>query len=361
MTSVTRHRLTRKQLYDLVWSEPVSKIAPRYNISDVGFAKLCRREDVPLPPRGYWAKLKFGKKVPKPRLKPRENPEAEIVVIADRPPVERPELPADITTATDHEQLDEARIIVPKSVSTWHPIIEKWFEDDRRRDTAWPGSSRSAIRLTSLERRRRTLLTVFFRALERRGWKLTAESHEKFTVKMVGQTITFEASEVIKQKRIPITAEDRQKRYYSSHETDRLEHQPTGLLRLRLYKYYGSNRDWVESEDRPLESRLNDAIVGMLQEAARDREREEKWAEERRQDEIRAQARREAEERVRREKQQIDKLIADANRWETSNRVRAYVQHARKAECPPIDDGQSIDEWVGWALVIANRLDPTKE
>jgi hypothetical protein len=227
MTSVTRHRLTRKQLHDLVWSEPVSKIAPRYNISDVGFAKLCRREDVPLPPRGCWAKLKFGKKVPKPRLKPRENPEAEAVVIADRPPVERPDLPADIATAIDHEQLDEARIVVPKAVSTWHPIIEKWLEDDRQRATAWPGSSRSAVRMTSLERRRRTLLTVFFRALERRGWKLTAESHEKFTVKMVGQTMTFGSSEVIKQKRIPITAEDRQKRYYSSHETDRLDHQPT--------------------------------------------------------------------------------------------------------------------------------------
>jgi hypothetical protein len=48
---------------------------------------------------------------------------------------------------------------------------------------------------------------------------------------------------------------------------------------------------------------LNDVIVGMLQEAARDREREEKRAEERRQDELRAQARREAEERARREQQ----------------------------------------------------------
>jgi hypothetical protein len=215
--------------------------------------------------------------------------------------------------------------------------------------------------MTLLERRRRTLLTVFFRALERRGWKLTAESHEKFTVKMVGQTMTFGASEVIKQKRIPITAEDRQKRYYSSHETDRLEHQPTGLLRLRLYKYYGSYRDWVESEDRPLESRLNDVIVGMLQEAARDREHEEKWAEERRQDELRAQARREAEERVRREKQQIDKLIADADRWENANRVRSYVQHARNVGRAPVGDGRSIEDWAGWALAVADRLDPTKE
>jgi hypothetical protein len=361
MTSVTRHRLTRKQLYDLVWSEPVSKIAPRYNISDVGFAKLCRREAVPLPPRGYCAKLKFGKKVPKPRLKPRENLEAETVVIADRPLVERPELPADIAAAIDYEQLDEARIVVPKAVSTCHPIIEKWLEDDRRRDTAWPGSSRSVVRMTSLERRRRTLLTVFFRALERRGWKLAAESHAKFTVKMVGQTMTFGSSEVIKQKRIPITAEDRQKHYYSSHETDRLEHQPTGLLRLRLYKYYGKYRDWVETADRPLESRLNDVIVGMLQEAARDREREEKWAEQRRQYELQEQRQREAEERARRQRQQIDKLIADANRWVSANRVRSYVQHAREVGRAPIDDGQSIDEWAGWALSVADRLDPTKD
>jgi hypothetical protein len=203
MTSDTRHRLTRQQLYALVWSEPVSKIAPRYNISGVGFTKLCRREDVPLPPRGYWAKLKFGKKVPKPRLKPRENPKDETIVIADRPQIERPDLPADIATAIEYENLDEARIVVPNAVSKWHPIVEKWFEDDRRPATFWSGSPNRAAKITPLERRRRTLLTVLYRALERRGWTVTAESHAKFTIGMLGQTMTFGVGEVSNKSGFP--------------------------------------------------------------------------------------------------------------------------------------------------------------
>ena len=255
MTSVTPHRLTRKQLYDLVWSEPVSKIAPRYNMSGVGFAKLCRREDVPLPPPGYWAKLKFGKKVPKPRLKPREKPEDETVVIADRPRVEIPDLPADIAAAIAYEQSEEARIVVPKSVTTWHPIVKKWFEEERRPVPAWLGSARRSARITSLERRRRTLLTVFFRALERRGWTLAAEGQEKFTVRMVRHTMTFGLGEVIKQKRVPLSAEERQSSL-SSYRGDELEYESTEQLRLRLHKYYGGYRIWTDASDKPLESRL---------------------------------------------------------------------------------------------------------
>lgn len=302
-----------------------------------------------------------GFDVPPEGLKPRENPKDETIVIADRPQIERPDLPADIATAIEYEKLDQARIVVPNAVSKWHPIVEKWFEDDRRPATFWSGSPNRAAKITPLERRRRTLLTVFYRALERRGWTVTAESHAKFTVRMVGQTMTFGLGEVVKQKRVPITAEDRRKLYYSSHETDRLEYQLTGLLRLRLYKYYGGSRDWVETTDRPLESRLNDVIVGLLQEAGRDRSREEKWAEERRQAELRTQLRYEAEERFRREQQQIDKLLADANRWENSNRIRSYVQHAREVGCAPVGEELSVDEWVGWALAVADRLDPTKE
>jgi len=60
-------------------------------------------------------------------------------------------------------------------------------------------------------------------------------------------------------------------------------------------------------------------------------------------------------------KQQIDKLIADADRWENANRVRSYVQHARNVGRAPVGDGRSIEDWAGWALAVADRLDPTKE
>ena len=41
--------LTREELYALVWSEPIQKIALRYGLSDRGFGKLCARYEIPVP------------------------------------------------------------------------------------------------------------------------------------------------------------------------------------------------------------------------------------------------------------------------------------------------------------------------
>ena len=61
----------RKVLYDEVWAEPVRDVAKRYGVSDVALAKTCRRLEVPLPGRGYWAKKAAGKAAPRPPLHPR--------------------------------------------------------------------------------------------------------------------------------------------------------------------------------------------------------------------------------------------------------------------------------------------------
>ena len=61
--------LTREELYDLVWSTPVQRAAEQFAISDVALAKLCRRRQVPLPPRGYWARKQAGQNPPVPALR----------------------------------------------------------------------------------------------------------------------------------------------------------------------------------------------------------------------------------------------------------------------------------------------------
>jgi len=61
-------RLDRASLFDLVWSEPVSKLAEKWGISGPGLAKACRRLQIPVPPRGYWAKSRAGRRVRRPRL-----------------------------------------------------------------------------------------------------------------------------------------------------------------------------------------------------------------------------------------------------------------------------------------------------
>lgn len=57
-------RLTREELYDLVWAKPVTQVAHQFEISDRAMAKICAKKQVPVPPRGYWAKKSAGKDVP---------------------------------------------------------------------------------------------------------------------------------------------------------------------------------------------------------------------------------------------------------------------------------------------------------
>jgi hypothetical protein len=55
-----RHEFSREELFDLVWSNPIKDVAPTFGVSDVAVAKACKKAAIPLPGRGYWAKLKAG-------------------------------------------------------------------------------------------------------------------------------------------------------------------------------------------------------------------------------------------------------------------------------------------------------------
>ena len=61
-------RLSRKELYDLVWSEPMKNLAVRFGISDVALKKTCARAEIPTPERGYWARKEAGKSTYRPTL-----------------------------------------------------------------------------------------------------------------------------------------------------------------------------------------------------------------------------------------------------------------------------------------------------
>ncbi|MHB1127656.1 MAG: hypothetical protein ACYC2T_12020 [Bacillota bacterium] len=57
-----RNTYNREKLYEEVWAKPVVEVAVQYGVSDVAIHKICKSLNVPVPPRGYWAKLRAGKK-----------------------------------------------------------------------------------------------------------------------------------------------------------------------------------------------------------------------------------------------------------------------------------------------------------
>lgn len=72
--------LSRKELYDLAWSETMLSLSRKYNISDVGLRKICIRMNIPTPENGHWQKIQFGKKVKQPPLLPNFTGDAEVTM-----------------------------------------------------------------------------------------------------------------------------------------------------------------------------------------------------------------------------------------------------------------------------------------
>lgn len=71
--------MKRSELYARCWNKPTSAVATELGISDRGLAKLCKRFDIPVPPRGYWAKLRAGKSVVRTSLPDGEDGDVGLI------------------------------------------------------------------------------------------------------------------------------------------------------------------------------------------------------------------------------------------------------------------------------------------
>lgn len=58
--------MKKSELHAAVWSRPISTVAVELGVSDTWLRKLCHAHGVPVPPRGYWQKLKANHHMPNP-------------------------------------------------------------------------------------------------------------------------------------------------------------------------------------------------------------------------------------------------------------------------------------------------------
>ena len=69
--------ISRDELYRLVWSEPMTAVAAKFEVSSNYLARICDSLNVPCPGRGYWAKRAAGKAPVQTPLPPAEPGEPE--------------------------------------------------------------------------------------------------------------------------------------------------------------------------------------------------------------------------------------------------------------------------------------------
>lgn len=86
--------ISREELYQLVWSQPMTKVAEQFDVSGSYMARVCSILNVPRPERGYWAKLAVNK-APIPLPLPEAQPGDQLYWSQDgevRPPVKSKQL-----------------------------------------------------------------------------------------------------------------------------------------------------------------------------------------------------------------------------------------------------------------------------
>ena len=134
-------RLTREELYEKMWSRPAIVLAEEFGISGRGLGKLCSRFEIPVPPRGYWAKLAAGKHVTRIPLPTPKSDVASEISIQPSPDCLAAALPEEIRSEVTTVLESRDQLQVPETLRSPHLIVKRWLEQRRERP-----ESRSAIR-----------------------------------------------------------------------------------------------------------------------------------------------------------------------------------------------------------------------
>src|ERR1700722_9092027 len=148
-----RLTLSREDLYELAWSKPISELAKDFGISDVGLAKRCRRLGVPLPGRGYWARIDAGQKPYRPKL-PQPEPQRHdqnALTVPTVEPREEEKLPTTEETQDGawlaerlaFEQRPENAVVVEQPPSRWDPVV-RIYRDNLRAEVKEVLASRAS-------------------------------------------------------------------------------------------------------------------------------------------------------------------------------------------------------------------------
>jgi len=181
--------LSREKLHELVWNEPVRKVAQRLGMSDVGLRKHCLAARVPLPERGYWAKLAAGKNVQRARLLPREPGASAVVQVGREPhrwnatleerlaePVpERPQFPEPLEQVRRRMAQRLGRVRAARDLESPNASIAKLLEADARRiqkSQEYKWSWEKPLFASPFERRRLRILNSLAAGLAKVGAKL---------------------------------------------------------------------------------------------------------------------------------------------------------------------------------------------
>lgn len=368
--------LTREELYQNVWSEPLRTLAKQLGISDVALAKRCRKLNIPLPGLGYWAKKAAGYKLRQkalPSLPPSSAAAGERIVFQPSRPEPTPrEVPQAVAQQEVFERDPANRIATADTLRSPHPLVRATAEAVRRGKAAtdWVSCGKGCLDIhvtRATADRALRIMDAVVKAFHERRWPVAVEPDYPFKAyaTILGQRVPFGIRERIRKvanEPAKAVRSSYDGKWYTPHQS-KYRDEPTGRLSLVLRSHWeratAVEASWDESSPGLLENRLNDFMIGAVSYADHWREWERRREEGER---LRAEAEFQRAEDARRrqaEAARLRELEEEAERWHRSRMLRAYVDAVRSS----VDERRkladpSLKTWLEWANDQADSLNP---
>jgi hypothetical protein len=343
--------ITRQELYDMVWEEPMTTLSKRYGLSDNGLRKICLRMRVPLPKAGHWMKVKAGKKVKKVTLPEHYKGEQQLrlSVGQDTNDYDPYGLAALNSLQRDLEEKHASLLTVPERLTGSHPLTTAAKEafDRKRKDKTYNGLYSCDGKLNvyvspAMAPRAFRFMDTLVKALQALGHETVVDNRGSFAV--------------ISGERIEIGVRERQNKHMVNRGTwTSAEYTPSGTL-VFWYKYIHT-KEWAD-DTKLLEERLSRIIASLILKGRKELherlERERRHAER----EERERARREVEELQERELSRVKSLILEAERWRQAKVMREYANEVESTARSGNSHTDQLGEWAEWVRKKADWHDP---
>lgn len=362
--------ISRKELYNLVWSKPMTKAAADFGISDVGLRKVCVRNLIPTPPLGYWAKKQAGYDVHQPELPVATDKKTEQITIYGFESTLPEEVIQVMETA---RQKVQARTLIPLSSpeGELHPAIRataKVLRKAKPSDNVIYASNSNhcgiEVGVASVERTI-VILDAIAHGLNQQGLALEPAG-TKMRVSKGPDELTFNFIERVEtQKHIPTPEEvTKEEKRLAKRERDirlgnwnydnntkaypEFDYIRTGELGIQIADQYvrGARRSWKDGKTQKVEDLIDEIAVGIvayLEGVKARREEHERWQREWKEREQRRALAKKHQEREGRRREFVLKIaekVAEIDKLEKFLQIQAY------GPADTADEFTRLLEWV---------------
>lgn len=385
-------KLTRKQIYDMMWTNGVGHTEKSLGLKQKELKKICEKFEIPRPSSGYWTSLKLGKQVEKTVL-PSNNNDSGIINTDDYITKEKaPKLPMRVGSQKDAEGKYQAKELpsndqninplykVPDILYAKDPLIldtkAKLREQNFRNTNPWNAKNPfkcKADKWLSMrvsqeqEDRAIRIYATIIKAAQSKGYELHIVKDNN---RYYPECTTYI---VIRGHKIQTFLREVNKQATNDDGTrNRHELIGSGILKFECDEYerhYGSSYDRCAAQDTKctkLEDKI-EHIIEVLEEIAdlRDERERRRILEEKHKKQEEERMRLEAEERKRlkalqdEELGRIQKLIFNAERLKLSNTIREYIkEYQLRMQEKGLSEEPNMKSEIEWMERKADFIDP---